>query len=141
MTTAWADVFKELPSLRRAWSEVGRSVVGRSVVGRDAALGDPAGDEGLELFCDRRVHRWRLVRGQELLPDAVGLGGQLRGARLLPRLVITPIAEHRLVERGLVARLRVLGPEEVATWAYAADRIEPERVRVHDDRVEERLDH
>src|SRR6476660_6101702 len=87
MTTAWADVFKELPSLRRAWSEVGRSVVGRSVVGRDAALGDPSGDEGLELLGDRGVHRWRLVRGQELLPDAVGLGGQLRRARLLPGLV------------------------------------------------------
>src|SRR5689334_3267048 len=106
MTTTWADVFMPLPS------RIDRNGLG-SVVGRDAALGDPALDEGLELLADRRIHLRRAVRLEERLPDPVRLGRQLRRAGLLPRLVVAPVAEHRLVERGPVARLRVLRAEEV----------------------------
>src|SRR3954454_15571178 len=104
MTTTWVSVFK------------GSSLAvsgGRSVVGRDAALANAARDEGVELLEDGRVHRRRLVGRQQFLPDPVGLRGELRGAGFLPRLVVAPVAEHRLVERGPVARLGVLGAEEM----------------------------
>src|SRR3954467_7644142 len=104
MTTTWVSVFK---------GSLSRVVRGRSVVGRDAALGNAARDERIELLEDRRVHRRRLVGREQFLPDPVGLRGQLRRARLLPRLVVPPVAEHRLVERGAVAGLGVLGAEEV----------------------------
>src|SRR5436190_19270013 len=102
MTTTWVSVFK---------GSLSRGV--RSVVGRDAALGNAACDERVELLEDGRVHRRRLVGREQFLPDPVGLRGELRRARLLPRLVVPPVAQHRLVERRAVAGLGVLGAEEV----------------------------
>src|SRR5206468_4094020 len=97
MTTAWNSFF--IDSL--------------SIVGRHAALGDAPGDERVEFLEDRRIRRRRLVCGQQLLPDPVGLARELRRARLLPGLVVAPVAEHRLMERRPVARLGVLSTEEV----------------------------
>src|SRR6478672_12955680 len=101
MTTAWNSFF----------------IDPLSVVGRDAALGDAPGDERIELLEDGRIHRRWLVGRQQLLPDPVRLRGEFRRAGLLPRLVVAPVAEHRLVECRLVAGLRVLGAEEVAARA------------------------
>src|SRR5689334_15656816 len=112
MTTTWAEVFMPLPS----------------VVGRDAALGDPARDERLELLGDRRLHRRRLVGLEERFPEPVGLRWQLWRAGFLPRLVVPPVAEHRLVERRAVTRLRVLRAEEMAAWPDLGHR--PDRQRV-----------
>ena len=47
----------------------------RSVVGRHAALGDAAGDEFVELLTDRRVHRRRLVRVEELAGECAARAG------------------------------------------------------------------
>ncbi len=52
----------------------------RLEIGGDAALGDPAGDEGFELFAPCRVHLRRLVRGEERRGQIVGLAGGLRAA-------------------------------------------------------------
>src|SRR6186997_1849975 len=112
-----------------------------SVVGRDAALGDTPGDERIELLEDGRVHRRRLVGRQQLLPDPVRLRGEFRRAGLLPRLVVAPVAEHRLMECRLVARLRVLGAEEVAAGTDLLHRREGQRLIIDDDRLEEGRDH
>src|SRR3954464_6988293 len=117
MTTTWVSVFK---------GSLSRVVRGRSVVGRDAALGNAARDERVELLEDGRVHRRRLVGRQQFLPDPVGLRRGLRRAGFLPRLVVAPIAEHRLVERGPVARLGVLRAEEVPARTDLLHRVEGE---------------
>src|SRR5689334_18091228 len=106
MTTTWADVFMPLPSTMTAMPLGSRG--NRSVVGRDPALGDATLDERLELLGDRLVLLRRPVGLEQRLPDPVRLRRQLRRAGFLPRLVVAPIAEHRLVERRAVARLRVL---------------------------------
>src|SRR5439155_3850194 len=92
-----------------------------SIIGGDAALSDAAVDERLELLATSLVEWRRLVRGEQLLPDPVRLAGKLRRARLLPRLVIPPVGQHRLVECGLEPRLGVLGPEEVAAGSDLLD--------------------
>src|SRR3954469_1768208 len=104
MTTTWVSVFK---------GSLSRGVGGRSVVGRDAALGDAARDECVELLEDGRVHRRRLVGGQQFLPDPVGLRWELRRAGFLPRLVVPPVAQHRLVVTGPATRLGAVGAVEV----------------------------
>src|SRR3954468_16552732 len=111
-----------------------------SIIGGNPALGDAAGDEGLELLGDGRVDRGWLVRGEELLPDPVRLRWQLGRASFLPRLVVAPIAEHRLVERRAVTRLGVLGAEEVAAWTDLLHRGEGWRRLVDDHGLQERLD-
>src|SRR4051794_23108706 len=114
MTTTWVCCF------------TGPLFALRSVVRGDAALGDPAGDERIQLFADRRIHGRRLVRREQLLPDPVRLARHFRRTRLLPGLEVAPVAEHRLVERRPIAALRVLGAEEVAARTDVLHRLEGE---------------
>src|SRR5690349_11074429 len=58
------------------------------VVRGNATLGDPALDERVEFLAHGRIHRRRLVRLEQILPESVRLRGQLGRAGLLPRFVV-----------------------------------------------------
>ena len=82
------------------------------------------GDELLELLAAGWVHlRW-FVGGEEGGGELHRLAGSFRSTGLVPRLVVAPVADHRLEERGAEAVLGVLGAEEVATGADVTDGVQ-----------------
>src|SRR4051812_4453931 len=95
-----------------------------SEIGGDAAFGNPLVDEGLELLAPIFVHHRSLVGGEERRSEVLRLRGSLRSAGLGPRLVVAPVADHRLVERSAESLLSVADAEEVSSGANLLDGVD-----------------
>src|SRR5918993_4803219 len=106
-----------------------------------AALADSAVDEGVELLLHRRVNGRRLVGGDQLLVDPVGVARGVGGPGLAPALEVAPVRDQRRIERGPVALLRVGAAEEMPAGPDLADGVQRQGVLVDRQRLEEARHH
>src|SRR6187200_1470458 len=71
-----------------------------------------------------RIHRRLLIFFERFLPEPRRALGGVQSAGFLPRLVILPVGQHRLIEGGRIAFQRMRLAEEMPAGRHATERVE-----------------